>query len=178
MKWNLQRLKFLLGHIEDFIDSDWKEIRERAQNFAPQMGLEAVRDLIEPAPQVRQPLYVLDRLTPFFESGLMLKTEDDWNWQVTDVFWRGSVFHLENDEQSDATHLIADVSPLNVKRAPAVKILESLKMEFLAPGADSSGYLLKPTPSLGYVLFSNLADPFARDHVSHAHRLLNKAFVY
>ena len=178
MKWNLQRLKFLLGHIEDFIDSDWKEIRERAQNYMPQTGLEAVKYLIEPTVEVRQPLFVLDRLTPFFESGLMLKTEDDLNWQVTDVFWRGSVFHLDADEQADATHLIADVSPLKVKRAPAVKILESLNMEFLAPGAESSGYLVRPTPSLGYVLFSNLADPFARDHITHAHRLLNKAFVY
>lgn len=178
MKWNLQRLQFLLGHIEDFIDSDWKDIRERAKNFSAQTGLETVKDLIEPAPEVRLPSFVLDRLTPFFESGLMLKSDDTVNWKVTDVFWRGSVFHLDTDEQSEAAHLMGNASPTQVQRAPAGKILSSLKMEFLAPNSDAQGYLLKPSPQVGYVLFSNLADPWARDHVSQAHRLINKAFVY
>jgi len=178
MTWNLQRLKFLLGHIEDFIDTDWKEIRERARSFAPQTGLEFIEDLVEPSPQVRQPQYVLDRLAPFFESGMMIRTEDTLNWNVTDVFWRGSVFHLDADERSDASELVQDLTPLQVQRAPAPKILSRLGMEFLAPGTDAQGYLLRPAPHLGYVLFSNLADPFARDHMIHAHRLINKAFVY
>ncbi len=171
MKWNLQRLKFLLAHVEDFIDNDWDEIRERAREFAPQTGLASVTSLVE-QPFVG-PEQVLERLTPFFDSGLMLR-----DWQVTDVFWRGSVFHLEQAERASAEHLTFATAPTQVQRAPAAKILEPLNMDFLLPGAEAQGYLVRPTPHIGYVLFSNLADPWALDHVSEAHRLINKAFVY
>lgn len=178
IEWSLQRLKFLLAHVEDFVDTEWKEIRERAVNFAPQTGLDKIQDLVEPEPRVRQPSHVLDRLTPFFDSGLMLAPDPRGRWKVTDVFWRGSVFHLDADEQSPADHLVRDITPLQVQKAPAPKILKSLGMEFLAPSPESEGYLLRPAPQLSYVLFSNLADPWARDHVAQAHRLINKAFVY
>lgn len=174
----LKKLKFFLGHIEDFIDADWKEIRERARHFTPQTGLEAVEKLLEPSPEVRHPEYVLDRLAPFFDSGLMLRSASAAKWTVTDVFWRGSVFHLDQDERADASHLAHDLTPTQVQRAPAQKILHPLQMEFLAPSLDAQGYLLRPAPHVGFVLISNLADPFARDHMIHAHRLINKAFVY
>lgn len=175
--WTLQRLKFLFAHVESFVDNDWREIRERAANFVPQTGLDQIEDLVEPAPQVQLPAHVLDRLTPFFDSGLML-TAAGPRWKVTDVFWRGSVFHLEPDEQCFADQLAQEITPLQVQKAPALRILKSLQMEFLAPSPDSDGYLLRPAPQLSYVLFSNLAHPWARDHVSHAHRLINKAFVF
>jgi hypothetical protein len=178
IKWNLQRLRLLLDQVEDFVDSEWKEIRERALSFSPQTGLDQVEDLIEPAPRVEQPAHVLDRLTPFFDSGLLLTEDNSGRWKVTNVFWRGSVFHLEPDEQTYADHLVREITPLQVQRAPAGKILKSLDMEFLAPSAESEGYLLRPAPRLGFLLISNLADPFARDHVAQAHRLINKAFVY
>lgn len=177
MKWNLQRLQFLLSHIEDFVENDWREIREKARTFSPQLGLDNIEDIVEPTNEIRPPSYVLDRLTPFFESGLLLSNPKD-KWTVTDVFWRGSVFHLEPDEQSPAGHLVNDITPLQVRKAPAGKILSTLGMQFLAPGADCTGYLVRPAPQVGFVLFSNLADPWALDHVTHAHRLINKAFVY
>lgn len=171
MKWNLQRLKFLLADIEDFVDNDWNEIRERAREFTPQTGLNSVTSLVEQP--FTGPEQVLERLTPFFESGLMLR-----DWRVTDVFWRGSVFHLEQTEQADAAHLTFSTSPLQVQRAPASKILQPLNMDFLLPSTEAHGYLVRPTPHIGFVLFSNLADPWAVDHVTEAHRLINKAFVY
>lgn len=171
MKWSLERLKFVLGHIEDFIDNDWEEVQRRARDFTPQTGLAAVTSLVD-AP-VEGPEQVLERLTPFFDSGLLLR-----DWRVTDIFWRGSVFHLDVKEQAPAGHLALASTPLQVQRAPAEKILSSLKMEFLNPAPDSQGYLLQPTPQVSFVVFSNLADPWALEHVSEAHRLINKAFVY
>lgn len=171
MKWSLERLKFVLGHIEDFIDNDWEEVQKRARDFVPQTGLAAVTSLVEPP--VAGPEQILERLTPFFDSGLLLK-----DWRVTDVFWRGSVFRLEPKEQTRAEHLAFSSTPMKVQRAPAEKILSSLRMEFLNPAPESSGYLLQPTPQVSFVLFSQLADPWALEHVSEAHRLVNKAFVY
>jgi hypothetical protein len=174
MSWSLKKLRFLLGHIGDFVDSDWEEIRERAKHFSPQTGLSQIQNFEN---ATGQPAIVLDRLAPFFESGLLLhKTSKDW--AVTDVLWRGSVFHLQTDEQMSASSLITEFSPLQVKRAPADLILKTLDLDILSPGPDAQGYMLKPAPETGYILISNLADPWAADHVAQAHRLINKSFVY
>lgn len=172
IKWNLQRLKFMLGHIEDFIETDWTDIRERAKDFSPQTGLASVNALVE-TPAIASPEQVFERLTPFFDSGLLLR-----DWKVTDVFWRGSVFHLDVSEQTAAPDLAFSSTPNQVSRAPAAKILTPLKMEFLIPTPEANGYLLQPAPAISYILFSNLADPWALEHVSETHRLINKAFVY
>lgn len=170
MTWSRERLKFLLDHIESFIDTEWTEIRERAKNHVPQTGLTEIQHLGEPA-------LVLDRLAPFFESGLRLKQSPD-GWKVTDVLWRGSVFALTMDEQFAADRLVNTVTPLQVQRAPARQVLRELDLDFLAPGDDFQGYLVKPEPETSFILFSNLAEPWASEHLAQAHRLINKSFVY
>lgn len=168
------KIRFLLGHIGDFVDADWEEIRERAKHFSPQTGLGQIQSFEN---VTGQPAMVLDRLAPFFESGLLLNQSGD-TWRVTDVLWRGSVFHLEQEEQISANALVTAFSPLQVKRAAADRILKTLNLDFLSPGSEAQGYFVKPAPETGYILISNLADPWASDHVAQAHRLINKSFVY
>jgi hypothetical protein len=51
-------------------------------------------------------------------------------------------------------------------------------MSFLQTGPEAQGYLLRPTPSIAYVLVSRLAAPWAVDHIACAHKLVNKSFLY
>lgn len=173
MAWRLDKLKFLLCHIEDFIDRDWQEIKERAQNFAPQTGLETIEDLVEPLAATKDPLLVLDRLHPFFDSGLLLQ-----DWKVTDILWRGSVFHLDGQEQAPAVRLKNSSAPSKILSGSAKKILQPLGLEFLSQTPSAKGFLVKPTPDVAFVLFSDLADPWMEGHIRHAHRLINKAFIF
>lgn len=179
--WSLERLEFLLKHVGEFVDDQAKEFRERARDFVPQSGLDQVQALVDGNPlDPEMPVRVLERLTPFFDAGLLVQNEFNdttINWWVTHVIWRGSQFHLDVHDQVRANHLLNVMSPVRVQRAPAPKILQSLKMEFLAP-PDSFGYLVQPTPTLAYILISRLPEPWAVDHVAQTQRLLNKCFVY
>lgn len=181
-RWSLDRVQFVLSHIEDFIDDDSREMRERAKNFVAQTGLESVENLSDFDPQDEHlPTRLLDRLSPFFESGLLLQrgmSAENVNWWVTNLFWRGNTFHLEHKDQVRATAAVPEITPLQVHRAPASKVLEGLKLQFLCPSQEANAFLLKPTPSVAFVLVSNLANPWVEDHVAHAHRLINKCFIY
>lgn len=175
-------LSKLLSHIEDFIDDESAAIIERAKGFTAQGGLDKVEKLSDFHPQDPQlPVRVLERLTPFFDSGLLLQrglSPETANWWITDVFWKGNTFHLDLKDQVRANHMVPEITPLQVHRASALKLLQHLKMDFLCPSPDADGFLLKPTPTCAFVLFSNKAAPWTIDHITHAHRLLNKCFIY
>lgn len=180
--WSLERVRFLLSHIENFVEDDSADLREKARQFSAQTGLDKVQRLVEAEPsEPGLPGLVLDRLAPFFEAGLLLQrgmNSESSNWWVTDIFWRGITFHLEMKDQVRATGLVPEITPLQVHRAPTEKILSQLKMNFLLPKHESDGYLLRPTPTVAYVLFSTLAAPWANEHLGQAHTLVNKCFLY
>jgi len=181
-RWSIDRLQFLLAHIEDFIDDEDRELRERAREFSVADGLDKIEKLVDGDPSdPNMPRRVLDRLTAFYDSGLLLQrgpSSENPGWWVTDLFWRGTVFHLELRDQVVATKIVPEVPPLQVNRTPATQLLEKLNLKFLSPSPEAGAYLLKPTPSLAYVLVSNLAAPWLADHIAHTHRLVNKCFIY
>jgi hypothetical protein len=181
-RWSLDRVQFLLAHIENFVEDESAELRERARAFSPQTGLESVERLVSCSPSdPKLALLVMESLVPFFDAGFVLQRGPDpdaANWWITDLFWRGNTFHLELKDQVRANALVPEITPLQVHRAPADKILSTSGMSFLAPGPESQGYLLRPTPSTAFVLLSRLAPPWALDHIACAHKLVNKCFIY
>lgn len=181
-RWSLQRVQFLLAHVEDFIDDDAKDLRERARHFVAATGLEKIEKLIECDPGDPQlPVRLLERLSTFFDSGLLLQrgpSTDVANWWVTDLFWRGNSFHLELNDQVQGNRLVPEIAPLQVHRAPATKMLATVNLQFLVTTNDADAYLIKPTPTLAYILVSGLAAPWSVDHLAHTHRLVNKSFIY
>jgi hypothetical protein len=175
-------VQFLLAHIESFVDDDDKELRERARQFVPAGGLDKIERLVDVDPSdARLPLLCLERLSAFFDCGLLLQrglNSEEGNWWVTDLFWRGQVFHLDLKDQVRANGLVPEITPLQVHRASAPKVLNAVNMRFLLTAADADAFLLRPAPSTSYVLFSNLGSPFTLDHIASAHRLVNKSFLY
>lgn len=181
-RWSLERVQFVLSHVEDFIDDDAQEMRERAKNFVAQQGLDKVEGLAGCEPlDPHLPTQLLERLSPFFDSGVLLQrglSDESGNWWVTDLFYRGTAFHLEPKDQVNATPIVPAISPMQVHRAPAVKVLSALKLNFLCPSKEADAFLVKPTPSTAFVLISNFPAPWTGDHVAQAHRLINKCFIY
>jgi len=181
-RWSLERIQFLLAHIENFVEDDDAELRERARHFAPQMGLDKIERLVSAEPSdPNLPRLVLENLTPFFDAGLLAQRgpdPDHPNWWVTDLAWRGNTFHLELADQLRASSIVPEITPLQVHRADAPAVLKQLAMPFLKIAGDTQAYLLRPTPSIAYVLFSRLPELWAPDHVANAHKLINKSFLY
>ena len=180
-RWSLRRVGFVLGHLESFVEGDEDEaLRARVRDFAPQTDLGRVEKLTEADPQdPRLPQLVLERLAPFFDSGALIqKPADSGEWVVTDVFGRGTSFHLEPRDQIAANRIVPEATPLDVRRAPARPLLGALTLECLLPSNEAQAYLLRPAPGVCLVLISNLAPVFAHDHVAHARQLINQSFLY
>jgi hypothetical protein len=181
-RWSLERLQFLLAHIEGFIDDEERDLKERARQFVAADGLDKIEKLLEGHPNDMQlPQRVLERLSVFFDSGLLLQrgpSQESAGWWVTDLFWRGNVFHLDLKDQVQANRLVPEVPPLQVNRMPAQKMLDGLNLKFLSTSAEADAFLLKPTPTLAYILISNLGAPWSPDHIAHTQRLVNKCFIY
>ena len=180
-KWSLERVQFLLSHVEDFIDNESEEWRERAKSFTPELGLGKVETLSTLAPSdPHVPMHVLERLSPFFDAGMLIQRgpAEDSSWWITDLMWRGSSFHLDGNDQVKASGLIPEITPLQVHRASAGKMLERVNLSFLERKGDADAFMLKPTPSVAFVLISGFAAPWAEDHLAQAQRLINKAFIY
>lgn len=181
-RWSLDRVRFLLGHIEGFIDDDTKALRQRAGEFSSQTGLDKIESLLISDPgHADLPIQVMDRLAPFFEAGMLIKrgpSSERENWWVTDLNWRGMTFHLELQDQIETKGLIPELTPLQVHKASASKILSLVNLPYLVKNPDADGYLLRPTPSVAYVFFTNLADHWAQTHLLEAQRLINKCFIY
>jgi hypothetical protein len=183
--WSLERLRFLLSHIEGFIEDTEteKQIRAQLAQFEPQSGLEHIENLVASespnAPEL--PLLVLERLVPFFLSGVLIARSpaaEEGNWWATSFFWRGQLFRLQMSDQVLASHVVPEVSPLTIRKAQAQKTLSALNLQFLCPDEDGDAYLLKPTPILAYVLITRLAPPWRDDHLFHTQRLITKCFNY
>lgn len=181
-RWSLDRVQFLLSHIENFIDDESEELRQKAKQFVAQTGLDKIERLIETDPNDPElPRHLLERLATFFDAGVLIQrglSPENGNWWVTDIFSRGNIFHLELNDQIRANSLIPDLTPLQVNKAQAKTILKTINMDFLAADLETMAYMLKPTPGVALVLLSNLPAPWAASHMEHAHKLVNKAFNY
>ncbi len=181
-RWSLERIQFLFNHIEGFIEDENKDLRERARQFVLNTELNQVNSLVDVHPSdPRLPSLVLQSLSGYFESGLLLQrspAQDTSHWWATDIFCKGNAFHLELQDQVRASQIVPEMTPLQVHRAPAKPLLEKLKVQFLLPGTSADAYLLRPTPNLAYLLVTNLAPPWSVDHLAHTQRLVNKCFIY
>lgn len=181
-RWSLERVRFLLGHLEDFIDDESKTLRQRAKEFNSLGGLDKIESLLNSMPSDSElPTRIMDRLAPFFEAGLLLKrgpSSESQNWWVTDLNWRGITFHLELQDQIQAPGLVPELTPLQIHRAPAANVLASLNLPLLIQNPEATAYLIRPTPTVAFVFFTPMADHWAQDHLAHAQRLINKCFIY
>lgn len=181
-QWSLERLRFVLGHIENFIEDENAAQRERARTFSAETGLDQLESLVGGSPDgATRPALVFENLMPFFEAGLLVQrgmSPDVTNWWITHLFSRGNLYHLELADQVRANTIVPEITPMSVHRANAPGVLGAVDLKFLCPHDDADAFVLRPIPQIALVLFSRLATPWAADHLAHAHRLINKSFIF
>ena len=97
---------------------------------------------------------------------------------MTDFFWRGQIFHLQDEDVVLSNSIIGNISPLQVQRTDAFSVLKALKLEFVHVPAGAQAYLFKPSEKVAYVLISDLPDLWSAKHVSSTQELLNKSFTF
>lgn len=181
-KWSLEKVRFILEHVEDFIESESTQLREAAQSFEAQTDLNTVESLFDGDPNnPRLPQILFQRLSAYFDVGLLLQRSpgpENSNWFATDCMWKGIVFHLELKDQIQATQIVPELTPLQVQKADAKKVMDSLRLGFFIKDVKGDAYLIKPTPHVAYLLISQLPNPWSMQHLEKARILINKCFIY
>jgi len=182
-KWSLDKIKFLMDHIEDFVDENGShQISRTAQSFEVRSDIHAVSDLSLSEPDnLEAPLKVLERLVPYYEFGFLAQksySEDEEKWWITNFFWKGNLFHLKVEDQLEAQSFVPLITPLEIRKGKAPLFLKGLDLDFIECPKDSDVYVLRPTSSTTYFLATNLPEPWVESHLEGTRKLVNKAFNF
>lgn len=182
-KWSLEKIKFLMSHIEDFIDEDGShQVSRTAKEFEPQSDISSLSSLsMSEQDTLQTPNRVLERLVPFYEFGFLAQkstSSESSNWWITDFFWRGNMFRLRLEDQIEVQKFIPPISPLEVKRGQTSLFLKGLKLDFMECQDDSEIFALRPTSHATYFLSSDLPKPWSISHLEETRKLVTKAFNY
>ena len=137
-KWSLDKVKFLMSHIEDFVDENGShQVSRTAKEFQASSDIENLgKLLISEAENREAPLKVLDRLIPFYEFGFLAQKSisiENTNWWITDFFWKGNLFRLTLEDQVEVQKFVPAITPLEVRKGKAPLFLKGLDLKAPQP---------------------------------------------
>ena len=177
-KWTLRQLQFLLSHVEELVGEDRNEIRDQMALFEPQTGLDMIESLdAGEIDDPQTPARAFAKLAPFYEAGFLAMKDDNNAWSISHLFWKGQVFELEEEEQPSLNKLVGDISPLQVQKAEASRVLPELGFGYLVVPPTAKCFLLKPAHDTAYIFVSDLPELWTEDHVTATQRLLSHSFL-
>jgi hypothetical protein len=182
-KWSLDKVKFLMSHIEDFVDEDGSQaVRRVAQDFQASSDIANLSQLALSEPETREaPFRVLERLIPYYEFGFLSQKSisvENPTWWITHFFWRGNLFHLTLEDQLEVQKYIPSITPLEVRKGKAPLFLKGLNLDFIECPKESEIFVLRPTSHTAYFLATNLPAPWLETHLEETRKLVNKAFNF
>lgn len=182
-KWSLEKVKFLMSHIEDFVDENGShQVSRTAQEFQASTDIAQIGPLLVSEPEnLEAPLKVLERLIPYYEFGFLGQksvSEENNNWWITDFFWKGNLFRLRLEDQLEVQDFVPAITPLEVKKGKAPLFLKGLDLDFIDCPKDSEVFVLRPTANTAYFLATNLPAPWIETHLEETRHVINKAFNF
>ena len=182
-KWSLEKIKFLMDHVEDFVDDNGShQVRRTAKEFEASSQIEAQSELTVSEPDSHQtPNRVLERLVPYYEFGFLAQksySEDEEKWWITEFLWKGNLFKLRVEDQIEVQDFIPSISPMEIRRGKAPLFLKGLNLEFIECPKESDVFVLRPSFSAAYFLASNLPEPWIESHLENTRKLINKSFNF
>ena len=153
-----------------------------ASSFEVSTNLHELQDTLAFLPH-QAPNYlvtVFSRLSPYFESGILLgKTSFDQktkieSWSAGVVFYQGKYHPLPKDNQQLNLPYLCE---LELRKTTPYAVLQPLQLTEICDGSDEAAFVFKASPDLIYLLFSKLPEPWLRHHVEATHALLKAAII-
>lgn len=186
-EWTLHRLRGLVERFEhleesmaELLDNDDLATRlEHMRSFAPSSDFENVVALMDPSASRPEdlPFLVLQRLSPYFEGGLLAQRSDPTaDWMLTALISRGQHFALSPSERPTLSQLIQPLQPQQVLMAPATALVGEIPVRLPSWSTTAKAFLLMPTPVTSYILISDIPPLWREDHVRRTLNLVNRAF--
>jgi hypothetical protein len=182
-KWSLDKVKFLMSHIEDFVDEEGSHLVSRtAKDFQASSDIQALSELSLSEPETREaPFKVLERLVPYYEFGFLAQKSisvENSTWWITNFFWKGNIFRLALEDQLEAQKFVPPLTPLEMRKGRAPLFLKGLNLDFIECPEESEIFALRPTSHTTYFLATNLPAPWLETHLEETRKLINKAFNF
>lgn len=168
----------LKNNVQKLLEEDtWKAV--------PKDYFEIKTDLTElnqiannlPLTFLERSITFFSRLNPYFYSGLFLyskeKTQFNEVWIPCSAFKEGLYFPIP---QVQETLQLPKLKINSIKKTSPFLFLNSLNLTPLCDLPDSSAFLIKISPHVAFVFFSNLPEPWSKIHVEKIFALIQRCF--
>lgn len=160
--------------LESVLDNDFEskvEDSERMAHFEPSRDLALVRGLSMGLPEdhVDRAIVVFSRLALLFDAGVLLENNDG-QWKAQAYFHKGATHLLKNNAKSFVK--IPTANLFTVLSTSAQPMLEKLQLQHLDPENKTSCLLIKVSPDFSFILFSEMADLWLKEHTENVRRAL------
>lgn len=102
---------------------------------------------------------LFSKLTPYFEAGFLLQQNQNV-WTTSDTFIFGKRFAPPKNQPIYFGHSLPNVRVGQMARARGIAILQSFHLDGISELKESSGFLLRVSPQIAFVLICNRPGPW------------------
>lgn len=166
--------------LESFLESDetHKHQEEQSTTHMTEVtrDLNLIRGLSQGLPDdhIDRTIVIFNRLSAFFDSGILLENNDG-QWSSVAYFHGGKSYLLKKPNQ--AIIRLPSVELMNALKTNSELILKKLNLHHLDPQGHTTCLLIKVTPDFSFILLSRMPDIWLKDHINNISRELVNGFI-
>lgn len=175
----ISKITMLQKRFESFLENDFEnkvEEKERDQTFEPSRDVALVRGISQGLPEdhIDRAIIVFSRLAMLFDGGVLLENNDGL-WKAQAYFHKG-VSHLIKTN-SKPTIKLPEMNMMAVLKTDSKAMLARLQLPQLDPNHRAECLLIKVSPDFAFILFSEMADLWLKEHIENVRRALINGFA-
>ncbi|WII71216.1 GTP cyclohydrolase [Bdellovibrio sp. 22V] len=176
----VSKITMLQRRFESFLDNDFEsKVEETDRKQAP---FEASRDLALvrglshglPEDHIDRAIVVFSRLALLFDAGILLENNDG-QWRAQASFYKGASQLLKNNAKMIVK--VPEMTMMSILRTDSQAMLEKLHLQHLDPENKTTCLLMKASPDFAFLLFSEMADLWLKEHIENVRRALINGFA-
>lgn len=162
--------------LENDFDSKSQDLDALKNSFESSRDIALIRGLSQALPEdhIDRAIVIFSRLALHFEGGVLLENQDG-KWCSQAMFHRGHVQLLKNQERRFMT--LPNCSIMSVLKTSSKNMLQKLSLEHLDAQKKCTCLVLKVTPDFAFVVLSEFADLWLKEHIENIHQALMNGFA-
>lgn len=159
--------------LENDFETKAQDIANTQKDFESSTDLHLIRGLSQALPEdhIDRAIVMFSRLSMHFEAGILLENQDG-KWCSQAQFHRGNVQLIKAAERQVLS--LPNCEIMSVLSTSPSNILKRLQLTALDSHKKSTCLVIKITPDFAFVLLSDLADIWLKEHIKNIrHALIN-----
>lgn len=162
--------------LENDFDTKAQDIENIQNNFESSRDIQLIRGLSQGLPEdhVDRAIVIFSRLAMHFEGGILLENQDG-KWCSQAQFSRGHIQLIKTQERKFLS--LPNVAIASVLKTSSGALLQKLNLTVLDPQKKCTCLVFKVTPDFSFVLLSELADIWLKEHTENIRQALINGFA-